>query len=169
MVAKDDPEIAGRSRQTPNNTPSTSDTGATGDGDPTPVANLRPTTPGSAERPHEDNDAQPGPRRKPFTISNAAEPPPGNKRDTRDGMSASDRRRKFWWSKLFIGTVVWDIVYLVVLPWLAGTYPELGSVSIPDDIRAFTNTVTAIVTAGVILSVTELPLLPWSAKQRRVG
>ena len=131
----------------------------------TPVANLRYETPDGTERSHKDIDAQPSSRRKPFTIQGVGERPPRDTGNIHQDLSNDARRRKFWWSKLFIGTVVWDVTYLVVLPVLTGTYPDLNFVHIPEDIRVFTNTVTAIVTAGVILSVTELPLLPWSNKR----
>ena len=60
-------------------------------------------------------------------------------------------------------TAGWDAAYLWLLPWIAETYPTLA-IPVSDDVRAFATTVTAIVTAGVILAMPKLPW-PWNDKR----
>lgn len=134
-------------------------------GGPAPVANLTNAQFGGAERPPDDDNGQSEPRREPFTMPGDSWPPPGDMRDIHRGMSDSERHKN-WWRLLLVGVAIWDVSYLGA-PWLAGTDSMLGFIPASNNVWAFANTVTAIVTAGVILAVTKLPW-PRNDKQHDV-
>lgn len=140
--------------------PHNKDIGPKHNDDPVPVANPQHMQPNNVDEQSIDDCSRPKPSPMPV-VTGEDGPPPGNMESVRRGMSDSDRHR-FWWSKMVICTVCWDVAYLLLLPLIAETYPILA-MPVSDDIQTFATTVTAIVTAGVILAMPKLPW-PWNDK-----